>query len=329
MIEQAPVSDPAQRQLTNRGLHCVNEAAVESTATLVAVGVARGGTSLVAGVLDAIGLFLGDEASAPDLGDRRLGRALGDTDPAAIARVVADYDRRHRRWGLAGAGAVHDLERLHAQLRNPRYLIVFRDLFSIARRNRASIPGDVIQGMREALADYRGVIDFVEQHRPPALLVSYDKALRDSTAFVDAVIQFAGDDVDATARARALAFVAADPLAGIDPSRSDGVVGHVDAVLPREVVGWAAPTDARGPDRGPLAVELWVNGRQLMTGLADLHRADLRAAGAHPSGDAGYRFVLPEGAALRPGDRVQVFAGAGRAELANSPWTLAAATPTA
>lgn len=319
--------DQSLRQLENQGLLALNETRAPADATLVVVGVARGGTSLAAGVLDALGVFLGDDSHPPVYEDLRLSRAFEDEDTDRIAAVVTDYNARHRHWGWKRPSAVHYLDQAHSRLRHPRYLVVFKDIFSIANRNRISMANDILPGMGRALDEYQKVLDFLQRHQPPALLISYDKALRDKQGFVDAAIEFCGLTPTPSARERALAFITPSPEAYMEATRADRVVGHLDVADPHQVAGWAALAVAGTRNQKPLPVELWINDVHTLSTIANEYRADLKQARVHPSGKAGFVFRLPDDAQLQAGDRVRVFAGIERTELANSPRTLSVAPP--
>lgn len=318
--------DPPFRRLENSGLLVINDVAQAANTTLVVVGVARGGTSLLAGILSKLGVFMGDESHPPVYEDLCLSRAFENGDPGRPNDVIADYDRRYTTWGWKRPGSVDYLERMHGLLRKPRYLVVFKDIFSIANRNRISMANDVLPGMQRALSDYQKVIDFLEQRKPPALLVSYDKALSDKAAFVDAMIDFCGLHPEARARDSALSFVTPNPKAYMEGTRADRVVGRLDVVTPHEVSGWAALATAESPNPLPLEVKLSINNTHTFATKADIFRTDLKDAGVHPTGKAAYRFDLSTNDRLKAGDRVRVFAGGQRTELDNSPQTLSAPT---
>ncbi len=76
--------------------------------------------------------------------------------------------------------------------------------------------------------------------------------------------------------------------AGFDCSMT--VAGYVDQVMTREIVGWAADTDA---SNGSVIVEVIAEGRVIASGSAYLYREDLRAAGIG-DGRHGFRIAIPD-----------------------------------
>ena len=68
------------------------------------------------------------------------------------------------------------------------------------------------------------------------------------------------------------------------------IAGYVDQVMTREIVGWAADTDA---SNGSVIVEVIAEGRVIASGTAYLYREDLRAAGIG-DGRHGFRIAIPD-----------------------------------
>ena len=82
--------------LVNTGLYPIGARPTAGDKTIVVVGVARGGTSVVAGGLAAMGIFMGEKAYPPvfeDLrltkGDRGRGLVRGPQDDCRLRRSRA------------------------------------------------------------------------------------------------------------------------------------------------------------------------------------------------------------------------------------------------
>lgn len=296
----------------------LNPAPVVGDQTIVVLGVARGGTSLVAGVLQALGVFLGDKAFSPVYEDLRLSLAFEGKGEETVGAIVDEYNARFATWAWKRPGSLHYLDRVHDELRNPRYIVIFKDVFAVANRNRISMSSDLLAGLQGAVSDYLEILDFLQRHAAISLLVPFDRAISHKHAFVEAVIDHCALRPSQHERDRALAFITPNPRAYIEHSRADRVIGHLDVASTHEVRGWAAwavPTR----QSTPLQVELWVNDALVQTRAADDYRPDLIKARRHHTGHAGFRFELTDAASLRPGDTVRVLAGEERAELLGSP----------
>jgi glycosyltransferase involved in cell wall biosynthesis len=70
-------------------------------------------------------------------------------------------------------------------------------------------------------------------------------------------------------------------------NRLGGIRGHVDGVIGRELVGWAQPLRE---GHGTLRVGLFIQGARILEVPANIHRADLEAAGI---GSGHFGFAIP------------------------------------
>jgi len=310
----------------NAGLLELTVANTGGQRTLVGVGVARSGTSLVAGCLHRLGVFMGEKASPPTYEDLALSIAVESGDQASIRDVIGRYDEQHATWGWKRPASLHYLDILHGLFRNPHYIVVFRDLFAIGNRNRLSVGASLLANMQTSIDEYRTLLSFFDKHQTPTLLVSYDKALREKEQFIDHLCKFARLRPSAEARLQALTFVSPSPSDYLNASRAGQVIGHLDVVQPDRVLGWAARR-AQTADTTALTVVLEINGQVIAHMPADLPRPDLIQHGAHKTGRAGFEFHLQGKVRLQSGDEVRVFAGQGRDELNHSPWRFTAPTP--
>lgn len=237
--------------------------------TLVVVGAPRGGTSLVAGVLSSLGVFMGTYATAPVFEDLRLA-SLADADERdKAAEVMREYDREHAVWGYKRPMMLNNFGAIHDYARNPVYLFIFKDLFSLANRESISMRGDLVEGLRTAHGHYDKIIGFVERRRPTGLMLSYDRVMQDPAAAVDAIIGLLPEDSVSTAqRDAAIAFIEPNPEAYLDSSRVTRAVGEIHTLEATTASGRARYEG--DPNRG-IEVEMAVDGQAcgVVTGLPD------------------------------------------------------------
>jgi hypothetical protein len=302
----------------NAGIAVLGSPDNTSPRTLITVGVARGGTSLVAGSLHHLGVFHGDQSYPPVFEDLRLSGAFEGGSAEKPAAVISDYNSRQEIWGWKRPSNLHYLGRLDRMLRNPLYIVIFKDVFSIANRNRISMGVDIAANLAAALDQYSVITDFIATSRSAKLLVSYDKAIADSDFFLDALCDFSGIQPASDQLKAAKTFITPNPSDYLEMTRADRIVGHIDVVADKRVTGWAS----RMHDDGwsPIDVRLIVNGSVCQTTAASLFRPDLKRLGINRSGNAGFEFLLPDHQPLRKGDEVRVLAGDHEEELKNSPW---------
>lgn len=149
--------------------------------TVVIIGVPRGGTSMVAAVVDALGVYLGppEEMGRWQFEDQTMQSGDVDTLRACVAARNLQYDI----WGWKNAGGAVLLRDLLPDLRNPHVIIVHRDAV-------ATIDGimraDERYGDRVLpIAEYVTAVAEWNRHNwnvaldagVPTLLVSYERAM--------------------------------------------------------------------------------------------------------------------------------------------------------
>ncbi len=185
--------------MINPGFMLQNVQAHPEKGCYIVVGLARGGTSSIASALHALGIFMGDLARPPNYEDRKLIACIPAANRLSLMRrdwrefeaTLRDYDRQHDWWGFKYPSLHGDLERIHAWLRNPRYIFIYRDVMAISSRRSQIFPEhDHFRFMRDYLNKYAQIIRFAEKHAFPALHVSYEKVLTNTDEFAKALCEF-------------------------------------------------------------------------------------------------------------------------------------------
>ena len=198
--------------MRNTGIIVSHDAPPAEQLTLLVLGNGRGGTSMVSGVLHHLGMFMGDDCTVPSYEDQRLTRCIMHFNARGARAVIDDYTQRHDKWGYKHPQALNFIKRRIGWFRNPRLVIIMKDVASIAVRHNLVLEHDAVRVMDRMLGLYRTMIRFANRSRIPALIVSYEKAMTDPPTFIDALCGFAGlspgpDQVNA-----ALAYMQTDSL---------------------------------------------------------------------------------------------------------------------
>ena len=142
--------------------------------TYVVLGVSRGGTSAVAGMLNLMGVHMGGTGEAPLYEDLRMNRALS-AGSSNVEELVKLYDRQRAVWGFKGNAIRQSYAEFATRLRNPVFVVVFRDLLAIANRARLSADRDITDILVRQAAEYQRIVDFVATGGCYCVLVSYEK----------------------------------------------------------------------------------------------------------------------------------------------------------
>lgn len=301
--------------LKNNGLLVLNRPAVPAAEkTVVVLGTARSGTTMVAGVLQALGVPMGEKLG-PVLEDVAISTALESGDVARFEALVGRRNAQYPLWGWKRPAAVDSVGTWLPRVRAPYVVAVFRDPFAIANRNRISMLTDVFPNMAQAIQHLGKLVDVLRGLDCPLLLCSYEKVLADPIAFVRSVDDFLGLDVPARHN-EAVRQIEPAPSAYLENSRVTQGQGHLDTADARHCGGWAFYTQR---PQQPASVEVLVNDRLVGTVVADQLRRDVQDLGLHPSGRCGFSYAWPAGSAPQPGDRVAARVVGDVRSLAGSP----------
>lgn len=306
--------------LKNTGIWHLNGKPSGAQRTIIVVGVARSGTSMVAGALHALGVPMGESSNDVVFEDRDLAGVFeGGGGARALEELLRERDRQNPIWGWKRPAAFHYLRPHLDRFRNPTVIATFRDVLAISMRNAISVKSEVLKGLKAAHRETRALLDFVAALKTPAMLVSYEKALFNPTDFAAALAEFAGLELN-RARAEAVAsFIQPDRPSYLRQARVFPVLGGISAVRNGYLVGWAK--DPRSA--GPVTLRLKVNGKPWREVRADVFRPDLSKKQIG-NGHHGFRIDLSELGDLPRPIEISVIDTTSGEDIRNSPFTLTA-----
>jgi len=276
-------------QLNNNGIQYIGkpEAISKKEKTLIVVGVARGGTSLVAGTLDKLGIFTGEMSREPVFEDVKLATKFENRDFKSVKKIIEEYNL-HDTWLFKRPSSINYLNEIDTLVRNPIYLIIFKDIFSVSNRNSISMKMDVVGGLRRAYSDYEKILNFIETSSPNAFLLSYEKIMSNKDFFIDTMIELTGNEASDNQKSDAHTFIEPNPKNYLNASRITRSIGKVGSVKKNRVIGWAkyAYSDKEA------TVELYVNNILVTSEKAKDFRKHTLDQKIHKTGYCGYVFIL-------------------------------------
>ncbi len=303
--------------LENNGMKFIGNSEVlkSKNKTLIVLGVARGGTSLVSGTLDKLGVFTGEASIAPVFEDKKLAEAYERHDYRSVKNIIQQYNNSYNIWSFKRPASIDYLHKLHQDCNNPIYLIIFKDIFSVANRNNISMKMDIVQGLNRAMHDYRKILNFLDKSSINGFLLSYEKIMQNKESFVDTLRMIIGEnEVSEKQYNEALSFIEPNPKEYLDITRITKAAGVIDKVTLNSVSGWAKYVHN---DKSPL-IEIIVNGEVKSKIVADNFRKDLKEKKLHKTGKCGFNANLK----LNIGDVVSVQVVDDVDLLKNSNWTI-------
>jgi len=195
------------------------EACRSDKKTFIIVGVARGGTSLLSGTLNALGVFTGDKSVSPVYEDVRLAKYIDSKDNDGAYNVIHEYNKRYDIWAFKRPSIIHSLDLFHDSWRNPIYLFIFKDFLSIANRNVLSMGMDFLQCLNLAYNDYGNIIKFILQNKISGFCFSYDKILSNKRKFIDYLVEKLNIDAERENIYNATLFIDRDSEEYLDKTR--------------------------------------------------------------------------------------------------------------
>lgn len=182
---------------------------------------------MVSGVLHHLGVFTGDLSNGPVYEDRRLAAAVNTGRERDVSRIVREYNNRFPVWAYKRPALLDNFQIIHNSVRNPVYLFIFKDIFSIANRNSISMKADLVSGLRGAVERYSRVVKFIEDRNPNGLLLSYDRIMQNPDSLVSEANSLIGGVATQEQLQAARAFIDPHPAEYLDASRVTKSFGRV------------------------------------------------------------------------------------------------------
>jgi tetratricopeptide (TPR) repeat protein len=270
-------------KLINTGVYtyCNDNTLAQKQKTLIVLGVARGGTSAIAGTLDKLGVFTGERSKEPVFEDLVLAEAIEKNNTKKIKNIIAKYNESHNVWAFKRPSLINSIAKYHSLFRNPVYLIVFKDIFSIANRNNLSMQQNILTGLERALNDYTKILNFLKKRNPDYIMFSYEKIVQDKESFVKILSKVIGNNSQSQIY-NAQNFIEVNPTTYLDVSRNTKSIGRIEVCNSTTVSGWGKYLFS---DK-PAEVELHINETCVKTMLANLKHS--------VKGEYGFFFDLTD-----------------------------------
>ncbi len=126
------------------------------------LGVPRGGTSMIAGLLRLIGIPMGeriDVASNEDL-DFPEARASGP----ALSELIRRRNEQFEVWGWKDPLSYTYFEQVLTYLRNPHIIAIFRDPVAVALREQIDMGFDFLNQLDSAIQGYSQIASLLRKH---------------------------------------------------------------------------------------------------------------------------------------------------------------------
>lgn len=175
--------------------------------TVVIVGTARGGTSMVAGTVRELGINLGAR-----LGENHEDPKFLPQDLDHIRSVIKLRNEELDTWGWKMPHSLAYLDEIEQDLRNPHIILVWRNPLAIALSQVNRTGAKIDNGLNFAADRLQQMVEKIQQLTAPMLLVNYEQGVRQPDDFIDMIAGFLGIEVTPEVRQNCLNFI--DPDTG-------------------------------------------------------------------------------------------------------------------
>jgi len=175
--------------------------------TIVIVGTARGGTSMVAGTVRELGINLGAR-----LGENHEDPKFLPQDLDHIRSMIKLRNEQLDTWGWKMPHSLAYLDQIEDDLRNPHIILVWRNPLAIALSQVNRTGAEIGNALNFAADRLQQMVDKVSKLKSPVLLVNYEQGIRQPNDFINATANFLGVEVTPAMRQYCLNFI--DPDTG-------------------------------------------------------------------------------------------------------------------
>ncbi|MGE0223701.1 MAG: hypothetical protein AB7F35_29040 [Acetobacteraceae bacterium] len=239
--------------------------------TIIVTGVARSGTTMIASVLRACGVFMGDYMHDVVQEDAEALELIQSRNSLSLPGFIERRNAAHARWGFK-------LPNLHQFLpagqlslfRNPRLVVIYRDPVAVAVRNALSEHFEMQEALMNAINALHAQTRFVRDAPCPSMLLSYEKVVAFPKSALTTLLDFCEIPRASVNEARA--------LAAIQPNRPEYLLqakrdfdGNVDGIFEGYLCGWCREIGSSAP----VMLELYADDTLLGVFAADRFRDDL------------------------------------------------------
>ena len=260
--------------------------------TFIVVGLARGGTSLFAGILHAMGLFMGDDLTEPNYEDRWLTRAFRSGNDDEIERVICSYNQSSKMagWAFKNPALNYFIINRIGVFRNPVILLVKKEISSVVRR-RTEVKGQSYYvSLIYVYLTYHWLKWKAILTGAPVVIVDYDMATKHSTQWIEQFCQlFSRLPLN---QKEALSFIKKGNDEYLKWKEScmqwmhTPFTGFVDIISPYQIAGWAL----HRKNNNPVLVEVRLNGETIAATSAMIYREDVNRRLHGSNGNCGFNF---------------------------------------
>ncbi|MEX0409752.1 sulfotransferase [Aquibium sp. LZ166] len=147
---------------------------------------------MIARIFSDLGLDMGHHVTANTSEDKRIRTFAKDADLGGFESYCRDRDALADTWAFKVPAFRTRINEFSSVMRNPRFVITFRDILAVTVRNQIAIGVEFMDALRQAAKGYSTLVEQVSKVNCPILLISYEKSLQYPRETVSAIAEFCG-----------------------------------------------------------------------------------------------------------------------------------------
>lgn len=169
---------------------------VESQRTIIMTGVARSGTSFIGSIFGNLGVPMARSETDVVSGhweNLALREALVERRYDDLERMIGEFNSQYDTWAWKAPAIRNDLKSILKYVRNPCFVFVFKEPLSVAMRKiERNHQADFVKHFRRMFQAYSQLVEFAQETERPCMLVSFDKAAKNTEDTVRSFARYAG-----------------------------------------------------------------------------------------------------------------------------------------
>lgn len=264
------------KSLENNGIILLNRDKIKQynkEKTIIVLGLPRSGTSMIGKALYALEVFHDDGFLNKNVYEDKKAIKIFEETPEMVEQYIKEQNNKYNIWGFKRPGAFYYINKYIDKIRNPIFIIPFKDILSISLRKNISIDMDFNDSLRETIKQMNELMQYIYQNKTPTILFSYEKAILNPDNFVQEIVKLLVlENITTEQISTAINSISINPKEYLESSRIK-INGRVDNLKDGILSGW---TKADIDDR---VVEINVydlHYNLISCGKASMFRQDLK-----------------------------------------------------
>lgn len=193
MIQEkaSSMTEKQMKDLKNKGMISLRNDEKHQNSTFIITGLERSGTTMIAKAIHKLGINVGESLNFDGVYEDKYCREyLEESKFSKFRNVVAERNLKYNVWGWKRPAAFSYHHKFSNIVRNPKFIVPFRDSVSIASRNSISVGNNFLNAVETSAKQNLLLCDFVRSNPYATLVLSYEKCLFNKEEFICSLINF-------------------------------------------------------------------------------------------------------------------------------------------